>query len=472
MFMRKILILMFLGVLYSTNAQQFTLKKGIIIDSIAVKDSISESFSLFLPTSFTLERNWPVIFVFDMDGKGKQAIGMYREAAEEQGYILAASNNVSDTLTTSENILITGRMFNTLIKLLPIHKNRTYTSGLGEGAQFASVLPLFVQGITGVISCGAAYPNLEVLSPRLSFYWIGIVGKDDYAYTEMLAAKTTLDKLKIPNTLMIFDGGREWPDTGYLKKAMELFTLSAMAKGDMEKDHQFIERSYTNSLTELKSLLNANKLLQADNVLDVNLSAYRLHRETDSLKTLRKQLKKDKGYRAMERNENNSMLKEYLIKEDYLYSLEEDVATYNFNNLGWWMYQMEELEKYDKSKLVAEQQMGKRLSGFLNALVEEDIALLAAEKPIDQEALGFLWMLKTITAPKEYGNYLRIIAHSAKVDDYGTALFYLEELLKNGYTDQARLYKLDHTALLRITPEFNQIVKKYLKNARYDVIVD
>ncbi|HLT51309.1 MAG TPA: hypothetical protein VKZ93_05095 [Arenibacter sp.] len=466
------MILLFLGTVYMANAQQFTLKKGAVIDSIAVQDSDSESFSLFLPTSFDLDKNWPIVLVFDFEGKGKQAIRMYIEAAERQQYILVASNNVSDTLSTTDNILITGRMFNTVVKLLPIHKNRTYTSGLGKGGQFASVLPLFVKGITGVISCGAAYPNLEILDAKQSFYWIGIVGREDYAYTEMLAAKGILDKLKIPNNLIVFDGGHEWPATDYMKKAMEIFTLSAMAKGAIDKDVQYIDRSYENNLMELNGLLNTNKLVRADNLLDVALSVYRLHKDTDSLKNIKKQLKKNKAYKAMQRTENNTMLKESFIREDFIYSLEEDVATYNFNNLGWWMYQMGELKKYGESNLAAERQMGKRLSGFLNAVIEEDIALLGAEEQIDEEALSLLWMLKTITAPREYGNYLKIISNSAKEDDFGTSLFYLEELLKNGYTDKALLYNLEHTALLRITPEFNQIVEKYLKGARYDVIVD
>src|SRR5690606_21800190 len=308
--MGKIMILLFLGTVYMANAQQFTLKKGAVIDSIAVQDSDSESFSLFLPTSFDLDKNWPIVLVFDFEGKGKQAIRMYIEAAERQQYILVASNNVSDSLSTSQNILITGRMFNTVVKLLPVHKNRTYTSGLGKGAQFASMLPLFVKGITGVISCGAAYPNLEVLDTKQSFYWIGIVGREDYAYTEMLTTKSVLDKLKIPNNLIVFDGGHEWPNANYLKKAMEIFTLSAMAKGDIDKNDQYIDQSYENNLKELEGLLNTNKLLQADNLLDVALSVYRVHKETDSLKNIKKQLRKDKAFKAVQRDENNTMLKE------------------------------------------------------------------------------------------------------------------------------------------------------------------
>lgn len=49
-------------------------------------------------------------------------------------------------------------------------------------------------------------------------------------------------------------------------------------------------------------------------------------------------------------------------------------------------------------------------------------------------------------------------------------MFYLEELLKTGYNDKQELYALEDTALLRITPEFNELVYKYLKDARYDVI--
>ena len=81
-------------------------------------------------------------------------------------------------------------------------------------------------------------------------------------------------------------------------------------------------------------------------------------------------------------------------------------------------------------------------------------------------------MLKTITQPEKAENYLKVISNSALLDDYGTALFYLEELLKNGYKDKEKLYTIEHTALLRIAPEFNEIVEKYLKDARYEPIED
>ncbi|MBC8768017.1 alpha/beta hydrolase [Arenibacter sp. BSSL-BM3] len=468
--MKKFIILLFLGTVFFGNSQQLTLKKGIVMDSIAVKDSISESFSLYLPTSFEMDQNWPILFVFDMAGRGKQAIRMFKDAAEKQGYILAASNNVNDTLTTSQNILITGRMFNEIITLLPIQKDRTYSAGFDSGARFASVLPIFVKGITGVISCGTGYPNLEILDGNNLFHFVGIVGKEDYAYPEMLIGKSVLGRLKFPNHLLLFNGGHEWPPTQYLDKALEIFTLSAMAKGKIGKDEAYVDRAYAQNLQEINRLIRSNSLIQADNLLEEVMSVYRVFKDTDSLKKIKRDLKKDKVFKTMTRNENNTLLKESFIKEDYVYYLEEDLATYNYNNLGWWIYQMGELKKYDKSKIEAEREMGKRLLGYVNALIEDNIDIVRGGSQVNQEVLSLLWMLKTITDPYDYSYYLKIIASSAQMEDYGTSLFYLEELLKKGYADKAKLYSLEGTALLRITPEFNEIVAKYLKDARYDVI--
>jgi len=111
--------------------------------------------------------------------------------------------------------------------------------------------------------------------------------------------------------------------------------------------------------------------------------------------------------------------------------------------------------------------LGQRLFGFVNKLVEDNILTLKEDTPVDEEGVLILWMLKTITDAKDFSYYLKVISTTSKHQDYGTAIFYVEELLKNGYTNMEELYSLEHTALLRITPEFNAVVAKYLKDARY-----
>jgi len=78
-----------------------------------------------------------------------------------------------------------------------------------------------------------------------------------------------------------------------------------------------------------------------------------------------------------------------------------------------------------------------------------------------------MYMLSTIISPKVYSNYLATISLNASIDDHDAALYYLEELLKRGYTDRKQLYNLEHIALLKITPEYKDLIDAYLNNARY-----
>lgn len=468
-----LILLLFVGFVYTGNSQtrQVVFKKGVITDSIRVNDSISETYKLYLPKKFDGKGTWPVIFVFDMEGKNSQALNIFKAAAEEQGYLLASSDNISDTLSISKNIIIASRMFQAVTELFPLNSSRIYTAGFSSGAKFASLLPSFVKQVDGAISCGSFVPNVELLNDKKPFYFIGIVGNEDFNYTTMLQGREVLNKMKYPNNLLVFDGGESWTDYSYIDKALKILTLSAMAKGSVDQDDEFVVKDYRQNFEEYNRLLNSNQMLQAYNLLNEIISVYRPHLEVDSLREKEKILKKDKTYKTQMRNFNNILFRESFIKEDYNFNLNEDLSTLNYNNLGWWNYQMTELKKYDNKQDPFERQMGKRLLGYLNALIEDNIDMEEEYPVVNDEVLSYLWMLKTITEPMAYSYYLKIISDSSKYEDFGTALFYLEELLKNGYQDKAQLYSLEHTALLRIMPEFNAIVNKYLKESRYDAII-
>lgn len=468
--MKKILLLLFLSSSLYGTGQQITLKKGAIIDGLKVADTIAETFALYLPKAFEIKKKWPILFVYDSKGRGKQVISMFTQAAEEQGYILAASNSINDTLPLSKNVLVSSRMFNTVFGMVPIQKNRVYTGGYAESARLASLIPTFIKQVRGVISCGSPVANIEVLSSKSPFHFIGIVGVEDYNYTAMLETEKMLNKLRFPNNLLVFQGGQKWPGSKHLSKGMELLTLGHMAKGELSRDDAFVEKTYQNNLGEISRLISENKPLLADKLLKEMTEGYRLLRDVDSLKASSKTLRKTKQFRSANRTQNSIFFNETFVKEDYVYYLEEDVLTYNYNNLGWWKYQMEKLEEYEKSRNVYQKQSGRRLKGYVNALIADNIDIINAESVLDEEALNFLWMLKTITDVKDYDAYLNVISYNAKIEDYGTALFYLEELLKNGFKDSEKLYDLENTALFRIMPEFNALMVKYLKDARYDVI--
>ena len=81
----------------------------------------------------------------------------------------------------------------------------------------------------------------------------------------------------------------------------------------------------------------------------------------------------------------------------------------------------------------------------------------------------FLNILSVIIDQKDFDSYIDIIKLSVLDGDYETTLFYLEKLLNNGYNDYERLYQIEGTLGIRITKEYNDIVKKYFGRSKYQV---
>ncbi len=467
---RSLLLACFILVLASAVQAQtqdtMVLKKGIILDSLQVRDSITETFSLYLPTDFDVSRTWPVVFIMDMEGRGKEALSKFKSAAEKHHYLLAASNNLSETLPVSDNILIINRLINSMIKLFPIHKERMYTAGYGKGGKMASVVPIFIRQIDGVISVNSAFPNWEILSNQNKFQFVGVVGREDYNYHPMRSQKGVWNRLKYPNDLLFHDGNG-WPNSELLQRAVQRLSLFAMQKGVLKNDSLQIETALEEEYQEVQQQLGFGRELEAGELLSSMINSYKGLIDADSLESRLRTLKRDKGYRTQSREVSNLRNKESLIRDEYEFNLLQDLDNLNYNNLGWWNFQMSKLRKYEEKPSFREKQLGKRLIAYLNALVEDNIDIEQAQPQVDEEAVSLLWMIKTITDPTDFTYYLKIISDSARYEDFGTALFYLEELLKQGFTDKEAIYDLEHTALFRITPEFNELIGKYLNAPRY-----
>lgn len=452
----------------NTSAQQITLKKGVILDSIRVNDTISENFALYLPKKFNLKEHWPVLFLFNMEGKGKVAIQPFLQAAENQNYILAASNQVNDSLSITQNVLIASRMINQVIDILPIDARRIYTGGIDQGGTFSSIMPIVSKNINGIVSVGGSIANADVLTSRNPFQFIGIASVNEYKSIQMEVSERLLNNLRFPNQLFKYEENTKPTAMNFIDLALQVFTLNAMAKGEIEKKEDFILAAYRYNLMVVNSLIKDKKLLRAYDFSEEIMEIFRLHLDISELKEVQKSLRKNKEYKVAKRMESNYRFQEQLLQEDYDYAVYEDVVAYNFNNLGWWNYQMQEIKKFRDSDNPYERQMGNRLKDFVDYLVDKNINELKEEETLDEEGLSLLYMLNTITDSENHNAYIGVISLSSKVEDYSTALFYLEELLKTGFTDKQKLYDIPNTALLRISPEYNALMLKYLNEARYD----
>ena len=92
--MRKAYLLPLLTIFCSVHvfSQQIVLRKGEIIENLPMNDSTQNTYSLYLPKDFTKDKKWPLLLLADLEGNDEKVISMFLNAAEEEGYVLAAQS--------------------------------------------------------------------------------------------------------------------------------------------------------------------------------------------------------------------------------------------------------------------------------------------------------------------------------------------------------------------------------------------
>src|SRR5690349_24973615 len=81
--------------LFSTvdNAQAENLTRSEVIGKDGCKADAAQSYALYLPTSYTTEKRWAVLYCFDPAARGVLPVKLFQTAAEKYGYIVVGSNN-------------------------------------------------------------------------------------------------------------------------------------------------------------------------------------------------------------------------------------------------------------------------------------------------------------------------------------------------------------------------------------------
>jgi len=210
---------------------------GQVIQNLPCEADASLGYALYLPSTYSAERKWPLLMGFHYNGLGPDVAQTYRVAAERYGYIVAASNN-SRNGNWAASAKVAQAMANDLSERFSVDPTRIYTTGLSGGARLAINIGLTNTAIAGVIASSAGFPDSQ---PRTSlrFPLFATVGSLDFAYIEM----RTLDRtLKTPHRLAVFEGGHDLPPSDVAVQAIEFMELQAMASGLRARDEAFIDR--------------------------------------------------------------------------------------------------------------------------------------------------------------------------------------------------------------------------------------
>lgn len=465
--MKKILVLCLLVAPFFSFSQEFRIKKGAVTDSLQFPGDIEESFAIYLPSNYSPEEKWPLIFVFDPQGRGAAAANLFRYAAEDRGYIVASANfslksEPIDSLSSKALL-----MMRTLFNSFPIDQKQVFSAGIDEGGQIASAISIFYPQMAGVLSIGNSFVIPKGLDKDNPYLFIGMAGRRDYMIYVMENYLKYFDKNDFPTEADYYDGKEgQWPPSSIIYNAVGSFTLQSIRDGNRENSEGLVDSIFQKEMDYVESLRRKREFLYAYQKLEQMEKTYEDFGKEEAIESKMKEIKTAEGYKTQKRNFNRAVIYERQKQDEFEYLLRVDIISKNFKNIGWWAYQVDELNKLKDSDNEARSNMAYRLHSYIDFITKrEQKAVMNSSAEIDLKV--FINVLRTAIQKEEPEAYLNIISLAGSDYNYDTALLYLEDLLKTGYSDMDALYEIPGTLDLKLTRDYNQLIKKYLGTARY-----
>lgn len=444
---------------------QSTLVKG-KISTIKENETISQDYQIYLPKNYSENQTYPLI-IFLSSASDSLRLKEWTLAAELESYILISPVKVQDTLPLSDNITYLTNAIEEAKLFFPKSQNCYAIAGEQIMGTVAATAPLFLANIAGVIAINANQ-TVTVGSKLKSkkVYFLNLVNKNHHSLINSLADEKALNTLKIDNAHLTIDTTIIEPVARHIARPLALLKSKMMILGNLPTDNSHIENVLTSHKSQSEFWMAQNKPLLANDLLTETEEIFK-DLGYPTLKEMVKELRKTKAFKNQNRTENNLIFQESLLREDYRFAMTEDIETLNYKNLGWWKYQTEQLEKLKKDSNIQKVEMGNRLLGYLKALTEDTLTEFGFLEEDTMPEQLWIHMLQTIVQKENPIGYLKVIDLSCQLDDLGTALFYTEELLKKGFSDLSAFYSISSASLLRITPEFNQLMEYYLGKSIY-----
>jgi dienelactone hydrolase len=263
----RLLFLLFLSTRVLCQAAP-PIPAGQVIDNVLCEKDASQSYALYLPSNYTAEKSWPVIYAFDPLARGKLPVSLFKNAAEKYGYIIVGSNNSRNFALDDSSKAANAIWIDTHARL-SLDPRQTYTTGFSGGARIAGLLAANCQPcqIAGVIAQGAGYYD-PASPPTTSLVYFLTVGDQDFNWPEVIGVRRERENSGMPYRVRVFAGPHQWAPPALLHEAIEWIHLKAMQSGRRPQDTAFIDDAFRRVRAEAADAEKANDPL-------AQLNAYR-----------------------------------------------------------------------------------------------------------------------------------------------------------------------------------------------------
>ena len=451
-----------IGNVYSQEV--IRLKKG-SINVIRIPDtSQAIAADLFIPSTFSTQLSWPLLVHVNRIDEDRRNFKNWRGLYEELGFIVI-SIQVSHTQELKEQLRLIRHSLVYLSKQVSVQRYQMYSIGKGRNAELSSLLPLIFPFIKGTVAIEDTYNFRKIKKFKNRFYFTGISDKKQYTLTDFEQIRKYLKQNRITAEVFEKDSNLAGELTA-IKKALNFFRIKEMTRKRIQKDSLWIKRQFDESYTAAIQFINDKNFLEGYNELRQIESTFRFIYNVDTVKNELNRIKKLPKYRKQKGIFNTEIFQEQQWRNTLLSALTEDLQVKAFYNLTWWEREMKNLHKAKTQKKNIDNSWVLRVENFLTTLLQMSKSNVKID---DKERKLLIAMIENKVNPVKTDSYLEIISYLAYLQDYNTALLYLEKLLQTGYDDFDSLYEIEHTLSLKIRPDYNELVKKHLGRSKYEM---
>jgi hypothetical protein len=227
------------------SAPAFTLQPGTLLAKVVVTAAPEQSYALYLPGNYSATKRWPIVYVFDPGAHGEIPAELIKPAAEQFGYIIAASNN-SKNGPWMPDAIAAQAMWSDTHDRLAIDDQRVYFAGFSGGARVAAKLAQTCNCTQAVFLNGASFSNDSPPSNRDTFAVFTTAGLLDFNYSELVGLDAQLESLGTAHFLRRFSGSHQWAPAEIWPEALAWADLLAIKNKRRERDNSFIAAQLAN----------------------------------------------------------------------------------------------------------------------------------------------------------------------------------------------------------------------------------
>lgn len=431
-------------------------------DTVAVKKAFSaghsknvvcmhdtrQTYDLYLPSDYSDNRSFPVIYIFDAHARGHLPVEKYGALAEAFGYILVASNNSKNGQEPETSNYIYQLLVEETTQLFSINRARIYTMGFSGGARVATAVALSNGGVNGVIGCSAGFPKSDQPLTN-NFNYIGFAGNEDFNLKEMKELDEKLNETAMRHQLIIFNGKHDWSSAQVMKEAFYWITFNAI-RAQLQTASDSLCRAY---LDEQDSAIHV--MTKKGDVYGIYLAYEKIVNYLDGIYDVSNYKEKYFLYQNSDKVRSyESYLNRIASEETRLQKLyAENMSS---RSLAWWTSEFEHLnESIRKDKKEEEKLFKKRLASYISLLAYMYSTNALKANQLDQ-ANNYLKIYKLVDPTNAEQPYLTAVL-MMKYSNTALAIAALKEAVQLGFEDKERMLNEPDFSTLQSNAEFMAI---------------